>query len=146
MPLVRGCNLPDDLLYDVENHIWFLELPDGSIRIGMTAVASAMAGKLVAVTPKKAGRSVRAGKSCATIESGKWVGPAKSAVAGEIVETNDTVVAKPDIANDDPYEQGWLVVVTPENWDDVKPSLVAGTDVAAPYEAKMAADGFEGCA
>ncbi len=146
MPMVRGCNMPDDLLYDVENHIWFLELADGSIRIGMTAVAAAMAGKLVAVTPKKAGRAVRAGKSCATIESGKWVGPAKSAVAGEVKEINDAIVAKPDIGNDDPYDQGWLVVVTPENWDDVKPTLVAGIDVAAPYEAKMAAEGFDGCA
>ncbi len=146
MPTVRGCDLPDNLLYDVENHVWFSELDDGSIKIGMTAVATAMAGKLVAVTPKKAGRAVRAGKSCATIESGKWVGPAKSAVAGEVAEVNDAVIAKPDIANDDPYDQGWLVVLKPENWDDVKPTLVAGTDVAAPYEAKMAADEFDGCA
>ena len=29
MTQVRGCNLPDDLLYDVDNHIWFTELPDG---------------------------------------------------------------------------------------------------------------------
>ena len=146
MPTVRGCNMPDNLLYDVENHIWYTELDDGMVKIGMTAVAAAMAGKLVAVTPKKAGRAVRAGKSCATIESGKWVGPAKSAVAGEIAEVNDAVIAKPDIANDDPYDQGWLVVVKPENWDEVKPTLVAGTDVSAPYEAKMAADGFDGCA
>ncbi len=114
MPTVRGCELPDNLLYDVENHVWFSELADGSIKIGMTAVATAMAGKLVAVTPKKAWRAVRAGKSCATIESGKWVGPAKSAVSGEVAEVNDAVIAKPDIANDDPYDQGWLVVHKPE--------------------------------
>ena len=52
MPTVKGCNLPDDLLYDVENQIWFKELGDGTVRIGMTAVATAMAGKLVAFTPK----------------------------------------------------------------------------------------------
>lgn len=80
MPVVCGCNLPEDRIYDVENHIWFQELDDGNLRIGMTAVAAALAGQLVAVTPKKAGRSVKPGKSCATIESGKWVGPAKSAV------------------------------------------------------------------
>ena len=50
MPNVRGCNLPDDLLYDVENHTWFTELGDGSVRIGMTAIATAMAGQLVAFT------------------------------------------------------------------------------------------------
>ena len=52
MPTVRGCDLPEDLLYDVENHIWFKELGDGTVRVGMTTVATAMAGRLVAVTPK----------------------------------------------------------------------------------------------
>jgi glycine cleavage system H protein len=145
MPDVRGCNLPDNLLYDVENNIWFDEVGDGNVRIGMTAVAAAMAGQLVACTPKKAGRSVRAGKSCATIESGKWVGPAKSAAAGEVVEVNDAIVATPSLANSDPYGEGWLIVLSPEDWDSVKPTLVPGAEVAAPYEAKMEADGFAGC-
>ena len=85
MPSVRGRNLPDDLLYDVGNHIWFQEQGDGNVKLGMTAVATAMAGKLVAYTPKRVGRSVRAGKSCGTLESGKWVGPAKSLAGGEVV-------------------------------------------------------------
>ena len=58
MPTVRGCNLPDDLLYDVDNHTWFTEVGDGTVKIGMTTIATAMAGKLVAFTPKKVGRSV----------------------------------------------------------------------------------------
>lgn len=146
MPQVRGCNLPDDLLYDVENHVWFKEVGDGNVRIGMTAIAAAMAGQLVAVTPKKVGRKVREGRSCATVESGKWVGPAKSAAAGEVVEINDAVVATPSIANDDPYDAGWLVVLKPDDWDSVKPTLTPGTEVAGPYEAKMDSEGFEGCA
>jgi len=145
MTSVRGCDLPDDLLYDVDNHIWFTELDDGTVRLGMTSVAAAMAGQLVAVTPKKVGRGVRAGKSCATIESGKWVGPARSAAEGEIVAVNQTVVDKPDTANADPYGEGWLVVIKPENWDSVRPTLVTGGDLQARYEAKMDADGFPGC-
>ncbi len=90
MATVKGCNLPDDLLYDVENHIWFKELGDGTVRVGMTAVATAMAGKLVAYTPKGVGKDVKAGKSCATVESGKWVGPAKVAAAGSVVAINDS--------------------------------------------------------
>jgi len=146
MPVVRGCNLPDDVLYDVENHVWFKEVGDGNVRIGMTSVAAAMAGELVAVTPKRVGRSVKAGRSCATVESGKWVGPAKSAAGGEVIEINQAVVDTPSIANDDAYEQGWLVVLKPDDWDSVKPTLIPGADVAAAYEAKMEADGFEGCA
>ena len=143
---VRGCHLPDDLLYDVENHIWFREQDDGNVKLGMTTVATAMAGQLVAFTPKKVGRSVQAGKSCATVESGKWVGPAKSAAAGEIVAVNEDLVSKPTLANEDPYAAGWLVIIKPEDWAAAKATLVPGSAVAAPYEAKMAADGFAGCA
>jgi glycine cleavage system H protein len=146
MPDVRGCPLPDDLLYDVENHIWFKEVGDGTVKLGMTTVATAMAGNLVAFTPKKVGREVQAGKSCATVESGKWVGPAKSAAGGEVAAVNEELVAKPSLANDDPYGAGWMVIIKPADWASVKPSLVPGTAVAAPYEAKMAADGFAGCA
>ena len=146
MPNVKGCNLPDELLYDVENHIWFQELGDGTVKVGMTTVATAMAGKLVAFTPKAVGKEVKAGKSCATVESGKWVGPAKVAAAGSVVAINEALVANPSVANSDPYGEGWLIVLKPEDWDGVKPSLVPGAQVAGPYEAKMAADGFAGCA
>lgn len=145
MANVRGCELPDELLYDVENHTWFQEVGDGNVKIGMTSIAIALAGQLVACTPKKVGRKVRPGKSCATIESGKWVGPAKSAAGGEVIEINTAVVSNPSMANDDPYT-AWLVVLSPEDWDGVKPTLTPGTQVAGPYEAKMEADGFTGCA
>lgn len=146
MPVVKGCKLPDDLLYDVDNQIWFKELGDGTVKVGMTAVATAMAGRLVAFTPKGVGKEVKAGKSCATVESGKWVGPAKVAAGGEVVAVNEALVATPSMANDDPYGEGWLIVLRPEGWDSVKPALIPGAQVAGPYEAKMAADGFAGCA
>ena len=145
MPNVRGCNLPDELLYDVDNHTWFQEIGDGNVRVGMTTIATALAGQLVAFTPKRVGRSVRAGKSCATIESGKWVGPAKSLAGGEVVEVNEAMLGQPSIANEDPYEAGWLVVIKLDDWDSVKGALVLGADVTGPYEAKMDADGFGGC-
>lgn len=146
MPIVKGCNLPDHLLYDVDNHIWFQEQPDGTLKVGMTMVATAMAGQLVAFTPKKAGRTVDAGKSCATVESGKWVGPAKSAASGTVVAINDLLVDNPQLANQDPYDTGWFIILQPTNWEAVKPTLTLGSDVSAKYEAKMAADGFAGCA
>jgi glycine cleavage system H protein len=145
MPKVKGCNLPDDLLYDVDNHIWFKEMGDGTVRLGMTTVATALAGQLVAFTPKKAGKAIEAGKSCATVESGKWVGPAKSAVAGEVVQINEALVAKPSLANDDPYDSGWMVLLKPNDWAGMKPTLTPGSQVAPKYEAKMNADGFAGC-
>ena len=145
MPNVRGCNLPDDLLYDVENNIWYRENADGTVTLGMTAVASAMAGQLVAFTAKKVGRKVDAGKSCATIESGKWVGPAKIAFNAEVVEVNDALTGNPKTANADPYGEGWMLKVKPADWAAGKATLIAGSAVAGPYEAKMTADNFAGC-
>jgi glycine cleavage system H protein len=145
MPDVRGCHLPDDLLYDVANHIWFREVEDGKVRLGMTSVATALAGEIVAFTPKKVGKEIKEGKSCATIESGKWVGPAKSLVSGEVVEVNESLVAKPNIANSDPYNEGWMVTLAPNNWDSAKSALTPGAQVGPEYDAKMAEDGFEGC-
>jgi glycine cleavage system H protein len=142
---VRGCHFPDELLYDVDNQIWYQELPDGTVKLGMTSVATAMAGQLVAFTPKKVGRSVEAGKSCATVESGKWVGPAKSIVAGTVAAVNDALAAKPALANEDPYGAGWLVILKPTDWAAAKAALTPGAQVAPKYEAKMAADGFAGC-
>lgn len=144
MPSVRGCNLPDDLLYDVDNHIWITEEGDGNIKIGMTAVAVALAGELVAFTPKKVGKTIKAGRSCAIVESGKWVGPAKTQAGGDIVAVNEDLVAQPNLANADPYAN-WMVILAPEDWDSVKGKLTPGTEVAGPYEAKMDEDGFDGC-
>ncbi len=145
MAEVRGCELPDDLLYDVTNNIWYRENDDDTVTVGMTAIAGAMAGQIVAITPKRAGRKVMPGRSCATVESGKWVGPAKLLSGGEVVEVNKDIVATPGLANSDPYAGGWLLKVRVADWGSVKAQLTAGTEVSAPYEMKMEADGFEGC-
>ena len=145
MAQVRGCNLPDDLLYDVDNNIWYRENDDETVTVGMTAIAGAMAGQIVAITPKRAGRKVVPGRSCATVESGKWVGPAKLLSGGEVVEVNKDIVATPSLANSDPYAGGWLLRVKIDDWGTIKSQLTPGTQIAAPYEAKMEADGFAGC-
>jgi glycine cleavage system H protein len=104
-----------------------------------------MAGQLVAFTPKKVGRQIDAGKSCAAVESGKWVGPAKSAAAGSVLEINENLVGNPEIANQDPYGSGWFIILKPADWPAVKPTLTPGSQVSDKYEAKMASEGFAGC-
>ena len=67
-------------------------------------------------------------------------------VAGTVAEVNEELAAKPALANEDPYGAGWLVVLKPTDWAGVKATLTPGSQVAPKYEAKMAADGFAGCA
>lgn len=145
MASVKNCDLPDDLYYNVENNVWARKEPDGTVTIGMTAYACALAGEVVAYTPKKVGRGVDLNKSAATVESGKWVGPVKAPVSGEVIAVNEAVSASPKTINADPYGTGWLVRIKPANWDADSAALVTGPAVAPAFEQKMAADGFAGC-
>lgn len=145
MASVKNCNLPDDLYYNVENNVWAKKEADGTVTIGMTSYACALAGEIVAYTPKKVGKGVELNKSAATIESGKWVGPVKTPVAGEVVAINDAVAGSPKRINADPYGAGWLVKIKPANWEGEVGALVTGGAVAPAFEQKMNTDGFAGC-
>ena len=145
MATVRGCNLPDDLYYNVENNVWARKESDGTITVGMTSYACSLAGEIVSYTPKKVGKEIEKNKSVCTVESGKWVGPVKAPVTGEVVATNPDVAAKPGTINADPYGSGWLVKMKPSSWDGDSGALVTGGGVASAFEAKMNADGFGGC-
>ncbi|MDH5376705.1 MAG: glycine cleavage system protein GcvH [Gammaproteobacteria bacterium] len=145
MGSVRGCDLPDDLKYSVENNIWARDEGDGTVTVGMTSYATSLAGQIVSYTPKKVGKSVKKDKSCATVESGKWVGPAKSPVAGEVVAINDAVTSTPGLINSDPYGNGWLVKIKPEDWAGDSGTLVTGGDAMDAFEKKMDSEGFGGC-
>ncbi|MHB8347243.1 MAG: glycine cleavage system protein H [Acidiferrobacterales bacterium] len=145
MGAVRGCNIPDDLSYNVENNSWVRKDSDGTVTVGVTSYACSLAGEIVSYTPKKVGKSIEKDKSCATVESGKWVGPVKSPVAGEVVAVNDAVSAKPGLINRDPYGEGWVIRLKPANWDGDSAALQRGAAAMGAFESKMQADGFKGC-
>jgi glycine cleavage system H protein len=139
MANVRGCNLPDNLLYDVDNHIWYQELPDGNVKLGMTTVATAMAGQLVAFTPRKAGRAVEAGKSCATVESGKWV-------AGEIGRPRHGREVNEDSPQARARQRGPYRRLAGGAAGEPAGSRRRHAGRRSALVRKMAADGFAGCA
>jgi len=144
MILVRGCAFPDHLLYDVKNHVWYERLDNGAFRVGMTSVAVALAGDILAFTPRRVGRPVEAGRACATVESGKWVGPARIAFDGEVLEVNEALMRRPRMANADPYGAGWMLVARPDAGAEPV-GLIGGNELAEAYEAWMAAEDFPGC-
>jgi glycine cleavage system H protein len=141
VPAIRNCNLPEDIYYLVEKHVWARRLED-LVEVGLTDVAQNMAKGIISVTPKKVGRTLRAQQSVATVESGKWVGPVPSPVAGEIVEINAAVVAQPGLINSDPYGGGWVARVRPTDWDTDSAELTIGADGIAAYEAFLEAEGI----
>jgi glycine cleavage system H protein len=128
MPTIRGCNLPEDLYYLIDKHVWARPMQAGSIRVGMTAVAGKLAGgKFVAVTVKSKaiGQEVKQGKSLATVESSKFVGPVPAPVTGLLVRANEKLASDPNLAVSDPYGEGWLVILTARNLEDDRTSLLS---------------------
>jgi glycine cleavage system H protein len=143
MANISGCNLPDDLYYLVEKHVWAKPLEDGTIRVGMTAVAAKLAGsKLAGVTvkAKAIGKEVAQGKSVAMVESSKFVGPIPAPITGVLLRGNDKLASDPNIASNDPYGEGWIAEIQPTDWDGEKGSLATGADGLAAYQKKLEAD------
>jgi glycine cleavage system H protein len=138
---VSNCNLPEDLYYVVEKHVWARH-DDGVVTVGLTDVAQNLAKGIISVSPKKVGRKVEAGKSVATVESSKWVGPVPSPVNGEIIEVNDAAVADPGIVNREPYEGGWIAKVRPDDWANDSGSLATGEAGIAQYTAFLEKEGI----
>jgi glycine cleavage system H protein len=143
MTNVRGCDLPEDLYYLIDKHVWARPLGEGIVRIGMTSVAAKLSGgKLNAVTvsARKVGQEIPQGKSVATIESSKFVGPVPAPVSGVLIGGNERLVADPNLAVNDPYGEGWIAELRPGDWDTEKAGLATGAEGVAAYQAKLEAD------
>lgn len=142
MSVVRNCNLPEDLLYNVRGHVWCKR--EGDVVVcGMTDVAQNLAKTFIAYNPKKVGKSLAKGKSTATLESGKWVGPVPAPVAGEVVEVNEAAKGDPSVFNRDPYGEGWVCKIKPEDWDRDSADLVTGQQMLDDYAAFLEEEGIE---
>ena len=132
-----ACDIPEDLYYDIERDVWIRF--DGDIAVlGMTDVAQTRCGKIAAISFKAVGRKVVKGKTLATIESAKWVGPFPAPFSCEIVETNENGFAKDILlANKEPYTTGWLMKVRPTNLENERGHLVTGDQAVENYKERI---------
>jgi len=117
--------LPGDLFYERKDHLW-ARLEDGKVRVGLDALAQKSAGPVKHIQLKPVGTQVAKKRMFGTIEAGKYVGGLRAPVGGVLVETNEKVMARPSLVNDDPYGEGWLVVIEPSNLNEDLKDLVHG--------------------
>lgn len=137
-PSYRGCQIPEDLYYDMPRDVWLRPENDGTVVMGMTDPAQTRAGRILHILFKKVGRRLEAGQSVATIESAKWAGPFATPVAGTVVATNSVAFAADIlVANRDPYGLGWLVRLDPDRWAPEAIGLVTGPGAVVQYEDRI---------
>jgi glycine cleavage system H protein len=100
---------PEDLKYHPE-HDW--ARVDGDIAtFGITWFAQDQLGEVVFFDPPEIGSDVKSGESYAEVESVKAVSDVFAPLSGEVLEVNAALSDTPELINDDPYGQGWLVRV-----------------------------------
>ena len=129
--------MPLDRSYHIEGDLW-VRFEGDLARLGMTDVAQTRMGKMVSILFKRPGRRVKAGGSVATVESAKWVGPIHTPFAGEVVATNHEAFDLDIlIANRDPYEEGWITLIRPDDVSAPNRPLITGEDALEPYRSRI---------
>jgi glycine cleavage system H protein len=119
---------PQDHRY-TKDHEW-IEVAGDRGRVGITDYAQKQLGDVVFLELPEVGRSLKAGEQFGTVESVKAVSELYSPVAGEVVEVNAALAAKPEAINKDPYGEAWMIVLKMAD-----PAGVAALLDAAAYQA-----------
>lgn len=101
---------PGELKYTRE-HEWAAVEEGGRIRVGITDFAQDALGDVVFVDMPEEGTEVRAGDAFGEVESTKSVSDLFSPVSGRIVERNAALEKSPELVNQDPYGEGWMIVI-----------------------------------
>jgi len=100
---------PDDIKYHRE-HAW-VRVEGKRATVGITDFAQQQLGDVVYVDLPETETEVDADSELSEIESTKATSPVISPVSGTVVEVNDDLADSPEIINEDPYGNGWLVVL-----------------------------------
>ena len=114
---------PRDYLYSRE-HEW-LRVEDDLCVLGITEFAQQELGEVVFVELPEIGQVFNANDELGTIESVKAVAEVFTPVAGEVIEVNDAVVDDPELLNEDPHGEGWLIKIRFSSADDLKSMMKA---------------------
>ncbi len=107
-------SVPEDRRYSKE-HEWALAEPDGLILVGITDVAQHELGDVVYVELPAIGERVAQHAKMGEIESVKAVSELFSPLSGEVADVNADLKDNPELVNESPYENGWIIRVKPDD-------------------------------
>jgi glycine cleavage system H protein len=122
---VGQVEFPDELKYTKE-HEWALDEGGGRFRIGITDYAQDALGDVVYVDVPESGVDVKAGEPFGEVESTKSVSDVYSPLTGKVVERNPLLLERPELVNEDPYGEGWMVIVQAAGPEETADLMSAG--------------------
>jgi len=119
---VEGYKVLEGLYYS-KDWMW-IKIEDGKARVGITDYAQKQMREIVFAELPKVGDEVKKDEAFGTLESIKSVSDLISPLTGKVVEVNEKATESPEVINEDPYGEGWLIVIEPSNLDEELKTLM----------------------
>ncbi|PSQ48847.1 glycine cleavage system protein H [Halobacteriales archaeon SW_7_65_23] len=113
--------IPDDCRY-LESHEW-ARTENGTVRVGITDFAQDELGDVVFVELPEVGDAVGIEDAFGVIESIKAVSDIYAPVSGTVTGANETLIDEPELVNEDPYGDGWMIELDPDDEADLEDLL-----------------------
>lgn len=127
-------SVPKDLLYTQE-HEW-VQMEDSIATIGITDFAQSSLGDITFVQLPKEGEELRKDDTFGVVESVKAVSDLYAPVSGRVIEVNEPLLKAPELLNDDPYSEGWMIKIETKDVDDELSDLMSPQDYDTYVEEK----------
>jgi glycine cleavage system H protein len=124
--MVEGREIPVDLKY-TKDHEW-LRMEGDAGRVGITDYAQNSLHEVVYADLPQVGRRLAQKESFGTVESVKAVSEVYSPISGEVVEVNQKLADAPELVNQQPYREGWLILMKPLKLKDEAGSLLSAKE------------------
>ena len=118
MVKVNDVEVPEGLYYSKE-YEW-VKIEGDKARVGITDFAQKQLREIVYVELPGQGDTLKQNEPYGTVESVKAVSDLIAPISGTIEQINPEVQSRPELLNEDPYTQGWLLIIAPTNMDELK--------------------------
>ena len=119
---VEGYEVLEGLYYS-KDWMW-VKIEDSKARIGITDYAQKQMREVVFAELPSVGDEVKVGEAFGTLESVKAVSDLIAPLTGKVVEVNEEAANNPEVINEDPYGEGWLIVIEPTNLEEELKNLM----------------------
>jgi len=131
-------HFPDDLYYDEAHHMWAKrDEPANQVAVGIDTLGLEALGEIAYISLPAIGTLVQRGDSIGVLEAAKMTGDVIAPVSGSLVARNEPVMRDPSVVNADPYGEGWLVVIEPDDWIAESAELIHGPQISGWVEAEI---------
>lgn len=109
-------SVPNHLLY-TKDHEW-VEFKEEYAIVGITDYAQSQLGDVIFVEFPEIGEDLNSGSSFGEVEAVKTVSDLFAPISGKVLSVNEEIENTPDLVNSDPYKKGWLVKISPSNYEE----------------------------